>query len=135
MTHTFNDKRKCRHCPKLLPDQYSKGRQFCKPVVLEDGTVQNCKDDYWSAFNKEHGKEFKHIALFHKHMTKRIESLLQLKGEIVSTGLIDRFGIPLQRCLEFFKNEDSQWEYLFVKYGFQQIDSVTLKIIQHGRFF
>jgi len=136
MLYTYLEKRKCVHCGKPLPDQYSLGRTHCKPILLANGKWSSCKDKKWSAIRKVDEVEFRNIKNFQKNMYQRIESLYRQVGEIVSVQQIDKFGINLMRCVELAVSKDGQnWEYRFVTYGFQKININTFKIIQHGKTF
>ena len=49
---TYYKNRECRFCKKKISDQAHALFEFCKPEKWEDGSIKNCKDDYWKAIKK-----------------------------------------------------------------------------------
>ena len=49
---TYYKNRECKFCKKKISDQAHALFEFCKPEKWEDGSIKNCKDDYWKAIKK-----------------------------------------------------------------------------------
>src|SRR5690242_9824073 len=98
---TYDLKRRCPNCGEPIADQVHAARKFCPRIVLEDGTIHNCKDDYHSKKNKPLNAPFKFMNKWQKFYHSMIRDLVEKEGDVVTLELINRFGINLHRPFEF----------------------------------
>jgi hypothetical protein len=132
--YTYSQKRKCLHCQKPIADQKHASTKFCERIELPDNTIQSCKDDFHSVKNKEKNKPYKRLADFHKDASRRISNLLNDKGENVTTGLIDQYGILLSKPAAF-SVENGKYTFYFIGFVFKQISSSQFKILKNDHAF
>ena len=132
--HTFKEGRKCLFCKELIPDQTHKSLKFCPRRVLEDGSVENHKDDFHAAKRKEEDAPFIRIGMHQKQMNRRIEILYRKVGEKVTVQQLEEYGINLYRPIEIDPNKGS-FIFYFYKYAIQQINQTQAKISKHGKQF
>lgn len=132
---TFYKKRICRHCGKPIADQESAARIYCHKIILEDGSVQDCKDDYHAPRRKISDAPFKRIFDYHKEAHKRIGSLLTAKGSNVTTEQLNQFGIKLNRPIEFIIDKNHNITCFFVEFAITDLTNNQYKILKHGRVF
>lgn len=134
MIYTYYKNRECRFCKNKISDQTHALIEFCKREVMEDGSIKNCKDDYWAARRRLEDAPYRKIAAYHKQMLSCIEMLLQNKGSKVTITDIDKYGITLLKAKEISISQNgTQRTYFFVKYAFEEIDSFNFKIYKHDR--
>lgn len=106
--YTYKNGRKCRHCGAPLADQLNKRREFCPREVLPDGTVKNCKDDYWSQIGELEKTPFQNMLHYHRSCSETLEHLYQLNLPQITLETLEQVGIDLCRCAkhEFVDGED-----------------------------
>jgi hypothetical protein len=63
--HTFKKNRKCPHCGTAIPDQNHGKQLYCSRVVLPDGSIKSCKDDYHYPKSKAANEPFKKMMEYH----------------------------------------------------------------------
>ena len=131
--YTYNDDRKCRYskCQAPIADQEHATRQYCPREELPDGSVRNCKDDFWSDLKKEANTVYKEMELFHKLMEERLSGLYDLSLPEITLDIIESTGIELSKSLMHFSKEGISYFY-FINYvvTFNLIDK-RLKITKH----
>jgi hypothetical protein len=131
--YTYNDKRKCRYSKCLAPiaDQEHATRQYCPREELPDGSVKNCKDDYWAELKKEANTVYKEMELFHKLMEERLSHLYNLNLPEITIEIIESTGIELPKSLMHFSKDETCFFY-FINYvvTYNLIDK-RIKITKH----
>lgn len=99
MYYTYSENRQCFYCGTPIPDQAHKGRLYCERKVLEDGSIENCKDDYWSAIRSEQNAEEKKPLSYHQKISNEISRLLQLNLPEYELEMLDSVGVKLHASL------------------------------------
>jgi hypothetical protein len=127
---TYIENRKCAHCGTPIADQSHGLRKFCPREVLSDGSIKNCKDEYWSAINREQLEPFITVAYFQKQQFENLEGLHKAKGESVVLEDINKWGVDLSRPLKF-KIQENQYTWWFHHYGIKQLPNNQFKIFTH----
>jgi hypothetical protein len=133
--YTYNNKRKCLHCGAPIADQKHSSTKFCPRVKLSDGTIQSCKDDYHSPLRKDRNAPYKRIAEFHKDAHRRINCLLDAKGETVTVEQINQYGINLYKSFEMVLDSMQRPTFRFVEFEFIPLGNKQYKINKHGKLF
>ena len=131
--HTFNNNRKCKYdkCKIPIADQEHATREFCPREVLPDGSIKNCKDDYWSEIKKEANTIYKEMELFHKMMAERLDHLYILNLPKITVEILESTGIELSKSLfHFTENEISYFYFIDYAVVFNPILK-QIKIIKH----
>ena len=130
---TFFDNRKCKFskCQYPIADQEHATREYCPKEVLPDGTIKNCKDDYWAVIKKEANTIYKEMELFHKLMAERLDHLFSLNLPKITVDIIENTGIELSKSLFHFTENNISYFY-FIDYAvvFNPIDN-QIKITKH----
>lgn len=132
--YTFKKGRKCLFCGDSIPDQSHKSRKFCPRRVLEDGSVEDHKDDFHAARRKEEDAPFIRIGMHQKLMNRRIDMLYKKIGEKVSVQQLQEYEINLYRPIEFSPNNGS-FIFYFFRYAIEQLNPTQAKIYKHGKQF
>jgi len=132
--YTYENKRACLFCGKRIPDQWHKTIKYCPRTVLEDGTIENHKDDYHSKYSKPLNKPYKFIAAYHKGVHERIEALFNVVGNVVTIEDVDNFGIDLSRPFQFKVSKDQLYKFYFHEFLIEQLPNNQYKISQHESF-
>ncbi len=131
--HTFFDNRKCKFskCQYPIADQEHATREYCPKEVLPDGTIKNCKDDYWAVIKKEAKTIYKEMELFHKMMAERLDHLFILNLPTITVDILESTGIELTKSL-FYRKENEISYFYFIDY-FVTYNSINkqLKISKH----
>jgi len=131
--HTFFDNRKCKFskCQYPIADHEHATRKYCPKEVLPDGTIKNCKDDYWAVIKKEANTIYKEMELFHKLMAERLDHLFSLNLPEITVDIIENTGIELSKSLFHFTENNISYFY-FIDYAvvFNPIDN-KIKITKH----
>jgi hypothetical protein len=98
---------------------------------LPDGSVKNCKDDYWADLKKEANTVYKEMELFHKLMEERLSSLYDLNLPEITIEIIESTGIELPKSLMHFSKDETCFFY-FINYvvTYNLIDK-RIKITKH----
>ena len=124
----------CKYCYKPIADHEHASRIFCPKIVLPDGSIQNCKDDYWAETRKNESDIYKIIALYQKKASTILGYIYELNLPEISFEIIDSTGIHLNRCLYRSSEENYMMTFYFVDYSVT-IHSKTnlIKIIQHDQ--
>lgn len=130
MIKTYLDNRKCDHCGEPIADQEHGLQKFCPRQVLSDGTIKNCKDDYWSSKRRAAMEPFMAIAYLQRAQFDAIDNLFKTKGEIVTLEDLNRSEIDLGKPVQFV-NKNSQYTWWFHFYGIQQQPNNHFKIFTH----
>jgi hypothetical protein len=133
MIQTYLQNRKCRHCNTPIADRQHKLQKFCPKETFPDGSVKNCKDEYWSQIRREEFSPFVAMAYFQRDQFNAIDLLFKSKGEKVSLEDINRFGINLFRPVEL-NNEGGQYTLYFHFYGISQLPNNEFKIFTHALY-
>jgi len=128
LTYTLN--RKCLHCNKPLADQEHGLQKFCPKENLQDGSIKNCKDEYWSKIRKEEMAPFIAIAYYQREQYENIDLLYKTKGDKVALEDLNQYGVNLYRPIEF-KIEGKQYVFYFHKYCIKQLSDKFFKISTH----
>ena len=115
--YTYYKNRKCKYslCQAPIADQEHATREFCPRDILSDGTIKNCKDDYWSDLKKEANSIYKKMELFHKMMTERLEHLYNLNLPLINLEIIESTGIELSKSLLHYTENDISY-FFFIDY-------------------
>lgn len=129
--HTYTQNRKCMNCNKPIADKEHGLQKFCPKEKLPNGTIKNCKDEYWSKIRKEEMEPFNVIAFFQRDQFKRLEMLIKEKGDLVTIEDINRFGVDLSRPVKFILKQDRTYEFYFHKYVVHQLPNNQFKIYTH----
>jgi len=122
--YTYKENRKCRYskCQTPIADQAHATREFCPRELLRDGTVKNCKDDYWTSIKKEANSVYKEMELYHRMTEERLAHLYELKLPQITIEILDSIGIELSKSLMQYSIAETSYFY-FINY------LVTLNII------
>ena len=128
---TFTQDRKCRHCSCPIADQVHAARLYCEPYELEDGSIQDCKEEYNSAVTRAEMEHFKPIAYYHRDVTRTLKQLIDTNGEQVTLEDINEHGIRLDRSLRFERAESGLYTFYFKFYGIQQLNNSQFKLFTH----
>lgn len=131
--YTYHDLRKCRYskCGAPIADQAHATRLFCAREELPDGTIRNCKDDYWSEIKKQTNSVFHTLESFHKLMEERLAHFFELNLPDISLDVIEQTGIELCKSLIQITKDDTSYFY-FINYAVTyQLPNKNFKIIQH----
>lgn len=102
-------------------------------MVLGDGSVLSCKDDYNSRRSKAINAPFKFMAQWQKYYHLQIKKLYEKEGSKVTLELINRYGINLSRPFEYAIKE-RRYVFYYHKYAIEKIDEKFFKIFEHGLF-
>ena len=119
---TFIKNRMCRHCGKPIADQESAARIHCHKIILEDGSVQDCKDDYHSPRRKISEAPYKKIFDYHKEAHKRIGKLWRAKGENVTLEQLNQYGLQINRPVEFNIDQNQILTCYFVEFAITRLN-------------
>lgn len=132
MEPTYYDKRKCLNCNAPISDQTHALSKFCPRIELEDGTVISCKDDFHSKKNKKENLAYRKLIAHHKLMTKTIDELIAIKGDMVTIDDINQAGINLNMPIHFDVTENDQNMYGFTYHTITKTKENQYKIYRHG---
>ena len=115
--HTYVDNRKCKYpkCQAPIADHEHATREFCPRKVMPDGTIINCKDDFWAEIRKEANSIFKEMELFHKMIAERLDHLFNLNLPVITLEIIESTGIALSKSLFHYTEKDNSYFY-FIDY-------------------
>ena len=115
--YTYHNNRKCKYskCQAPLADQLSASREYCIREELPDGSIKNCKDDYWSDLKKEANTIYKEMELFHKMIAERLDHLFNLNLPVITIEIIESTGIALSKSLFHYTENDISYFY-FIDY-------------------
>jgi hypothetical protein len=127
---TYKSNRKCLQCGAAIADQEHGLQKFCAKQTLVDGSIKNCKDDYWSQLRKEEMTPYLKIAYFNRDQTERTALLYNTKGEKVLVEDLNQYGINLNRPVEF-KLEKNKYTFYFHQYAIEQLPDNYFKIFTH----
>ena len=131
--YTYQNNRKCKYakCQAPIADQEHATREYCEREVLPDGTVKNCKDDYWSEMKKDAKSIYKEMELFHKLMSDRLAHLYNLNLPEITIEILESTGIELSKSLFHF-TEGPIADFFFINYKVSYDLSIKqLKITTH----
>jgi hypothetical protein len=131
---TFIMGKACKYCDKPIADHEHASRIFCPKIILPDGTIQNCKDDFWAEIRKNESDIYKIIAIYQKKASTILGYIYELNLPEISFEIIDSTGIHLNKCLYRSSEENYMMTFYFVDYSVT-IHSKTnlIKIIQHDQ--
>ncbi len=131
--YTYDDNRKCKYpkCQAPIADQEHASREFCSRVVLPDGSIRNCKDDYWAEVKKEANTIYKEMELYHKMIADRLDHLFNLNLPNITLEIIESTGVHLSKSLFHYTENDISYFY-FIDYfvTYNPINN-QLKILKH----
>ncbi|SRR5258706_8724942 len=133
MEYTYELNRKCKNCGEPIADQAHAARKFCPRIVLEDGSIQSCKDDYNSRVNKPLNLPYTYFAKCHKRYYDGIKEMLDNEGDNVTLEIINRYGINLYRPFEF-KIKQGRFIFYYHALGMEQLADKKYKIFKHALF-
>ena len=131
--YTYEKNRKCKNpqCKAPIPDQEHATRQYCPRQELPDGSIKNCKDDFWSLMKKEAQSIYKEMEMFHKLMEERLSLLYDLKLPKITVDILDKTGIDLCNALLHCENDDIH-KFYFLNYCVTyNLFNKQIKIIKH----
>jgi hypothetical protein len=131
---TFIMGKACKFCNEPIADHEHASRIFCPKIILPDGTIQNCKDDFWAEIRKNESDIYKIIAIYQKKASTILGYIYELNLPEISFEIIDSTGIHLNKCLYRSSEENYMMTFYFVDYSVT-IHSKTnlIKIIQHDQ--
>ena len=131
--YTYDENRKCKYpkCQEPIADQEHATREYCPREILPDGSIKNCKDDYWAEIKKEANTIYKEMELFHKLMADRLDHLFNLNLPNITLEIIESTGIELSKSLFHYTDKDISYFY-FIDYfvTYNPINN-QLKISKH----
>jgi hypothetical protein len=130
--YTYDQGRKCLHCNNPIADQIHKTRVYCPRVVLPDGSIQNCKDDYWAMLKSAEKNMDNLPAEYHKKIKETLAYLFDLNLPVMTYDILDSTGIRLDYSLHTAQNENGSMVFYFSGYAIVVgPKNDTLKLINH----
>ena len=130
----FTIGRACKFCDEPIADHEHASRIFCPKIILPDGSIQNCKDDFWAETRKNESDIYKIIALYQKNLSFILKSMYELNLPEITFETLDSVGIRLNRCLYRSPEENDMMAFCFVDYSVTiHSKTNTIKIIQHDQ--
>lgn len=131
---TFTMGKACKFCNEPIADHEHASRIFCPKIILLDGSIQNCKDDYWAETRKNESDIYKIIALYQKKVSATLGYIYDLNLPEITFETLDSVGIQLNRCLYRSPEENDIMAFYFVDY-LVTIHSITnlIKIIHYDQ--
>ena len=134
MYYTYLNDRHCLHCGTPIPDQARKSRIYCEREVLPDGSIRNCKDDYWSEIRSVITAEDNKLVAYHQQISQAIGSLMRLNLTEYEIDMLDNVGIRLDSFLQMESCEDGTVNFYFIDYCINvKTSDYKLKISKHDR--
>ena len=131
--YTYHENRKCKYskCQTPIADQEHATREFCPREELPDGSIKNCKDDYWAEIKKEANTIYKEMEMFHRLMSERLAHLYNLQLPEITVEILENMGIELSKSLLHF-TEDTEVHFYFIDYKVTyNLFNKKIKITQH----
>jgi hypothetical protein len=129
---TYQNGRICLHCFTDIPDQEHGARIFCPRVVLPDGSIKSCKDDYWAENRKNENSIYKIMNAFHAQARAVLMKLHQLHLPEITPEILDSAGIQLNKCLLHNMNETGEIIFHFLDYAVSVHPTLNnIKIFKH----
>lgn len=124
--------RSCHHCKEPISDQEHAARIFCTRRVFSDGSVKNCKDDYWAEIRKNESDIYKKMERYHKETSARLQYLYDLNLPEITHDILDNVGIYLSRCINRKQENNDLLIFYFIGYAIS-VHPITnrIKIFQH----
>ena len=124
----------CKYCDKPIADHEHASRIFCPKILLPDGSIQNCKDDYWAETRKNESDIYKIIALYQKKMSTILGYVYELNLPEITYETLDSMGIYLNRCLYRSPEENNMMAFYFVDFSIIiHSKTNTIKIIKYDQ--
>lgn len=111
---TYKIGRLCKYCEKPIADHEHATRIFCKRAVLPDGSIKNCKDDFWAENRKEKNDEFSRMMDYHKEIFEKLWFAYYLGQKQMTADELFKLGIHLSRRLDAKINADGSHSHFFV---------------------
>lgn len=134
MYYTYLNDRHCLHCGTPIPDQARKSRIYCVREVLPDGSIRNCKDDYWSPIRALQNTEEKRRLLYHQKISEVIGRLLGLNLPEYDLNILDNVEVRLDTSLRNEPLNDETINFYFIDYCINvNLFDYKLKISKHDR--
>jgi hypothetical protein len=101
---------------------------------LPDGSIQNCKDDYWAETRKNESDIYKIIALYQKKVSTILGYVYELNLPEITFETLDSMGIYLNRCLYRSPEENNIMTFYFVDFLITiHSKTNTIKIINYDQ--
>ena len=131
---TFIMGKACKYCDKPIADHEHASRIFCLKIILPDGSIQNCKDDYWAETRKNESDIYKIIALYQKKVSTILGYVYELNLPEITFETLDSMGIYLNRCLYRSPEENNIMTFYFVDFLVTiHSKTNTIKIINYDQ--
>ncbi|MBU3714784.1 MAG: hypothetical protein FGM46_07525 [Ferruginibacter sp.] len=98
---TYIQNRKCEHCDAPIEDQARASKRHCASWVDEFGIKHDCKRQKHA---DKHSREDEFLQALNagvKDNNKKIDKMVAEKGNVVTTEVINAYGIELTKCVDF----------------------------------
>ena len=96
----YHSERICRHCGAPLPENSTAKREFCRITHGPDGRVRDCKSAYHRKNDKPDRDMYAMVTANNKALFTRIEYLIEIIGEEVTSRHLDTYDINLIECID-----------------------------------
>jgi hypothetical protein len=96
--YTYSEQRKCVHCGAPIADQAHKTQKFCSREIYSDGSIKNCKDQFWTEQKKQAKSEFLGMETYHRSCSGTLNELYNLSPPALTVDDLEQMGVDLSRC-------------------------------------
>jgi hypothetical protein len=99
--YTYHNGRSCENCDKAIEDQARASKKHCSAWVDEFGIKHDCKRQKHA---EKHSREDEFLQALNasvKDANQKICKMVADKGDIVTTEVLNAYGIELSKCIDF----------------------------------
>jgi len=131
---SYHPERTCRHCGSTLSEKATARREFCPVTYDQEGNVRDCKSAYHRMNDKPDRDMYAMITANNKALYSRIEYLIQIVGDEVTTKHLDTYQIKLIECIDADEINGIQYWY-FIKHVIKTNPYTQIhKIERHDKY-
>lgn len=96
----YHSGKTCRECGAPISPNFTAKREFCQITYDPDGKIRDCKSAYHRKKDKPNRDMYAAITANNKALFTRIDYLIELIGEEVTSNHLDTYGINLIECID-----------------------------------
>lgn len=129
---TYKDNRKCEHCGSPIADQEHKAQKFCTKGIYADGSIKNCKDQFWSEQRREQKDIYQAMVAYHRSCYDTLHHLYNLNIPEITLEHLEQMGVDLSKSAV---HRTIGNDHLFYYFGFYvSVNSINHKIQIHHHY-